>query len=239
MKTNGKLYVIGTPIGNLKDVTLRALEKLDQVEVLVCEDSRVASRLINKYIELGYIENKPRYLACNEFNENSVWESVVELVREGSIVGLVSDAGMPLLSDPGYKVVRGCLDAGLEIEIIPGVTALTTALPWSGLGGEIILYEGFLPKGSGKATRYLEAAKRLGEELPSARLALYVSPHRIEKDLKLLVEVLGVDTPIVLLRELTKKHQQRVEMTLGEMSKKYPKGSVKGEIVLIVSLETN
>ena len=102
--------MIGTPIGNLQDITLRALATLDKIEVLVCEDSRVASRLINKYIELGYITNKPRYLAYNEYNENVVWEEVVALVAAGKSVGLVSDAGMPAISDPGYRAIRGCLD---------------------------------------------------------------------------------------------------------------------------------
>ena len=232
----GKLYVIGTPIGNLQDITLRALATLDKIEVLVCEDSRVASRLINKYIELGYITNKPRYLAYNEFNENVVWEEVVALVAAGKSVGLVSDAGMPAISDPGYRAIRGCLDQGLEVEIIPGVSALTTALTWSGIGGEVTLYQGFLPKGSGKAKEYLEAGRELGTRLRSARLVLYVSPHRIARDLTLASEVLGGEARVVVLREMTKAFEERVEGSVRELLEKYQTHKPKGEIVVVIAV---
>ena len=230
----GKLYVIGTPIGNLKDITLRALEVLDQVEVLVCEDSRVAGRLISYYLEKGLLKNKPRYVPYNEFNEDRVFPSIIELVRGGAVVGLVSDAGMPTISDPGYPLIRAALDAKLDLEIIPGPTALTTALPWSGIGGEIALYGGFLPKTSGKAQKVLLGMKAFMEAVPSTRVILYVSPHRLLKDLENIREVIG-DVHAVLMRELTKQFEERVEGSIGELIQIYTKKKIKGELVLVIS----
>lgn len=232
----GKLYVIGTPIGNLKDITLRALETLNLVSVLVCEDSRVTSRLINHYIELGMITQKPRYVPYNEFNEDRIFPSIVELIKQGEVVGLVSDAGMPMISDPGYPLVRSVIDAGLEMEIIPGPTALTTALPWSGIGGEILLYLGFLPKTSGKVERILQGAKTMMESVPSTRVVLYVSPHRLLKDLIHIQAVMG-EVHCVLMRELTKQFSERLEGSVSELLKKYSERAVKGELVLVLSKE--
>lgn len=230
---SGCLWVIGTPIGNLKDITLRAIEALNAVEILYCEDSRISSRLINHLLEQGLITNKPKYIPYNEFNENTVWERVVVDVSTGRQVGLVSDAGMPNLSDPGYRAIRGCIDLGLKVEVIPGVTALTTALTVSGTGGELCFYAGFLPKSSGKAERVLVGAKQLREALPATRLVLYVSPHRLSKDLGLIKQVMG-EVKCVLLRELTKQHEERIEGTVSELIEKYNAG-VKGELVLIIS----
>lgn len=231
---SGKLYVIGTPIGNLKDITLRALETLDTVEVLVCEDSRVAGRLINHYQEKGLIKNKPRYVPYNEFNEDRVFPSIVDLIKNGAQVGLVSDAGMPSISDPGYPLIRAVLDAKLELEIIPGPTALTTALPWSGIGGEIAVYLGFLPKTSGKAQKILAGVKVLMETIPSTRAILYVSPHRLLKDLESIKETIG-DCHAVLLRELTKQFEERIEGSVSELLNHYTIKPIKGELVLVIS----
>lgn len=232
---SGRLYVIGTPIGNLADITLRALQTLNKVDVLVCEDSRVSARLINHYVESGQITKKPRYVPYNEFNEDKIFASIVELVAQGEQVGLVSDAGMPTISDPGYRLIRGVLDAKLPIEIIPGATALTTALPWSGVGGEAVLYLGFLPKTSGKAAKMLQLAKTVLTQLPSARIVLYVSPHRLLKDLQQIEAVMGREQPAVLLRELTKQYEERVEGRVGELMERYSKQKVKGELVLVLS----
>lgn len=231
---SGKLYVIGTPIGNLKDITLRALETLDMVEVLVCEDSRVAGRLINHYLEKGLLKNKPRYVPYNEFNEDKIFPSIVTLIQNGAQVGLVSDAGMPTLSDPGYPLIRAMLDQKLDLEIIPGPTALTTALPWSGIGGEIAVYVGFLPKTSGKAKKILEASRQMIASIPSARLVLYVSPHRLLKDLENIREMMG-DCHCVLMRELTKQFEERIEGRVSELMEIYTKKKVKGELVLVIS----
>jgi len=232
---SGILYVIGTPIGNLGDITLRAIETLEQVEVLYCEDSRVAARLINHLIETGKLTKKPRYVPYNEFNESRMGEVVADSVFNGAIVGLVTDAGMPGISDPGYRAIRACHDRGLPVRVIPGVTALTTALPYSGIGGEVTVYAGFLPKTSGKAQRILEASRIMMESLGTGRLVLYVSPHRLLKDLELIKSVMG-NVTCVLCRELTKMHEERVEAKVEELIKKY-KAGVKGELVLIIGLE--
>ncbi|MBP9702988.1 16S rRNA (cytidine(1402)-2'-O)-methyltransferase [Candidatus Woesebacteria bacterium] len=232
---SGILYVIGTPIGNLGDITLRAIETLEKVEVLYCEDSRVAARLINHLIETGKLSKKPRYVPYNEFNESRMGEVVADSVFNGAIVGLVTDAGMPGISDPGYRAIRACHDRGLPVQVIPGVTALTTALPYSGIGGEVTVYAGFLPKTSGKAQRILEASRIMMESLGTGRLVLYVSPHRLLKDLELIKSVMG-NVTCVLCRELTKMHEERVEAKVEELIEKY-KAGVKGELVLIIGLE--
>jgi 16S rRNA (cytidine1402-2'-O)-methyltransferase len=226
---SGILYVIGTPIGNLGDITLRAIEALDKIEVLYCEDSRVAARLINHLIETGKITKKPKYVPYNEFNESRMGEVVAGSVADGLVVGLVSDAGMPGISDPGYRAIRACHDKGLTVQVIPGVTALTTALPYSGIGGEVTIYAGFLPKTSGKAERILEACKVMMESLGTGRVVLYVSPHRLLKDLELIKSVMG-NVMCVLCRELTKMHEERVEGRVDELIEKYKNG-VKGELV--------
>jgi len=230
---SGTLYVIGTPIGNLGDITLRAIETLGKIEVLFCEDSRVTSKLINHLIAKGLITNKPRYVPYNEFNEDRIFAQIVEMVSQGKEVGLVSDAGMPAISDPGYRAIRGCIDAGLNVQVIPGPTALTTALPFSGIGGEMTLYLGFLPKTSGKAMRMLKAANTMMDEVSSTRTVLYVSPHRLLKDLAHVHEVMG-DIHCVLLRELTKQFEERVEGSVLELIEKYTKNKVKGELVLVL-----
>ena len=230
---NGKLYVIGTPIGNLGDITYRAVETLNKIETLVCEDTRVTARLINYYQELGMIESKPRYFAYNEYNENRVSPQIIEMLEGGMQVGLVSDAGMPTLSDPGYRVIKSAFDKNIEVEIIPGPTALTTALAWSGMGGENMLYLGFLPKTSGKANKILESAKILMESMKSVRVVLYVSPHRVVKELKMIKEVMG-EVKVVILREMTKKFQERVEMNASELIEKYEKQKPKGEMVVVL-----
>ncbi len=231
---NGRLYVIGTPIGNLGDITLRAIETLEKIDILFCEDSRVTSRLVNHLLAKNLITKKPRYVPYNEFNEDRIFSQIVQMVTDGQCVGLVSDAGMPAISDPGYRAIRGCLDAGLPIEVIPGPTALTTALPYSGLGGEIALYLGFLPKTSGKAIKILKAGKEMMEKLSSTRVVLYVSPHRLLKDLVHIQGIMG-EVHCVLMRELTKQFEERVEGSVSELIEKYTKNKVKGELVLVLS----
>ena len=236
---NGKLYVIGTPIGNLGDVTLRQIEILGRVEVLFCEDSRVSSKLINDLLAKKLIDKKPRYVPYNEFNEDRIFTQIVQMVSDGKEVGLVSDAGMPAISDPGYPAIRACLDAKLPVQIIPGPTALTTALPWSGIGGEVALYLGFLPKTSGKAIKMLEAGKEMMDRVSSTRVVLYVSPHRLLKDLAHIKSIMGADIHCVLLRELTKQFEERIEGTVEELLERYTIKPIKGELVLVLGGSRN
>ena len=232
---SGMLYVIGTPIGNLGDITLRAIETLNNIEVLFCEDSRVSSRLINHLIEKNLLSHRPRYIPYNEFNEERIFAQLVDMVSQGEKVGLVSDAGMPAISDPGYRAIRGCLDAQLSVQVIPGPTALTTALPYSGIGGEIAIYLGFLPKTSGKATKILEASWEMLDKLGTGRLVLYVSPHRLVKDLTQIKEVMGGETHAVLMRELTKQFEERIEGSVDKLLDHYTVKPAKGELVLVIS----
>ena len=232
---SGILYVIGTPIGNLGDITLRAIETLSKIQVLYCEDSRVAARLINHLIDTERIVNKPRYVPYNEFNESRMGEEVAKSVEGGMMVGLITDAGMPGISDPGYRAIRACHDRGLEVRVIPGVSALTTALPYSGIGGEVTIYAGFLPKTSGRAEKILQASYKMMDELGTGRIVLYVSPHRLLKDLVLIKKVMG-NVHCVLMRELTKLHEERVEGNVETLIEKYKNG-VKGELVLVINLE--
>lgn len=231
--TQGKLFVIGTPIGNLKDITLRALETLEFVDVLVCEDSRVTSKLINHFLELGTLHNRPRYFVCNEFNEFRVAPEIAAMVRDGQNIGLVSDAGMPALSDPGYRAIRACYDEKLPVEIIPGVSSLTTAMVAAGLGGEQVLYVGFLPKKSGKRMEVLTMAKEMMIKTPSLRTVVFVSPHKLVKELTEIHEIMG-NVKAVLLRELTKKFEERTELPIAELLEKYAKITPKGEMVLVI-----
>ena len=230
----GTLYVIGTPIGNLGDITLRQIETLEKIEVLFCEDSRVSSRLINNLMAKNLLTKKPRYVPYNEFNEDRIFPQIVEMVSQGQQVGLVSDAGMPAISDPGYRAIRACLDGSLNVQVIPGPTALTTALPWSGIGGEVATYLGFLPKTSGKAIKILTGAKHMMDEVDSTRVVMYVSPHRLLKDLSHIQDVFGGDVHAVLMRELTKQFEERVEGSVAELIAKYTKTKVRGELVLVL-----
>lgn len=231
----GTLFVIGTPIGNLGDITLRQIETLEKVDVLFCEDSRVSAKLINHLMAKNLLTKKPRYVPYNEFNEDRIFAQIVEMVERGELVGLVSDAGMPAISDPGYRAIRGCLDAGLSVQIIPGPTAMTTALPWSGIGGEVMMYLGFLPKTSGKAIKMLEAGKEMLDKLGTGRVVLYVSPHRLLKDLVHIIDIMGPDTHCVLLREVTKQFEERVEGSVTELIEKYTQTKVRGELVLVLA----
>lgn len=228
--------MIGTPIGNLADVTIRQIEAFEQVEVLFCEDSRVSSRLINSLIAKKLLTKKPRYVPYNEFNEDRIFTQIVTLVSEGKQVGLISDAGMPTISDPGYKAIRECLEQGLDVQVIPGPTAMTTALTWSGIGGEITIYVGFLPKTSGKAIKILEASREMLGKLGTGRVVLYVSPHRLIKDLTHIEEVYGGGIRAVLMRELTKQFEERIEMSVAELIEKYTQTKVKGELVLVLGI---
>lgn len=230
----GKLYVIGTPIGNLEDITLRALRVIGEVEVLVCEDTRVTAKLVNHYIESGQLQQAPKYFALNEFNESSKYKEVLEILVGGQTVGLVSDAGMPTISDPGFRVIRAAIEGGVEVEVIPGPSSLGTALCWSGLGGEVSLFGGFLPKKDGKAKKILQQAAKLLAKIPSAKIVLFASPYRIKKDLHLIREVCG-EVQVVLLRELTKKFQERIEAPVSELSKQLAAKELKGEVVLVFS----
>jgi 16S rRNA (cytidine1402-2'-O)-methyltransferase len=211
------LSVIPTPIGNLEDITLRALRYLREADLVACEDTRRTGRL------LAHHEIKKPLLAYHEHNEESLAPELAERAKSER-VAFVTDAGTPLVSDPGYRLVRACIEAGVEIEALPGPSALTTALIASGLPADTVVFAGFPPrKGKGR-TQLLE---RIATE-PST-FVLFESPHRLRKTLN----DLPADTPVAVCRELTKLHEEVIRGTAEETARHFS-GGVKGEIVLVV-----
>lgn len=232
---SGKLFVIPTPVGNLDDITLRALRVFETIDLLACEDTRVAGKLMSRYTKKGLISHKPRYVLYNDYNARESWERLVEFVKAGTNLGLISDAGMPTISDPGYRLVRGCYDAGLDVEVLPGASSVIVAVAASGLGGEHFIFTGFLPKKAGKRTSEIKRLAQTMELFSDIRIVILVTPHRIEKDLLALEEVMGDRVRVVLLRELTKKFEERIELKLPDLLKLSEEKKIKGEIILVLS----
>ncbi len=234
----GKLLVIGTPIGNLEDLSSRAGEAISSCEVLVCEDSRVASKLVNHVLKENQADKKPRYFVLNDFNEREKYMEVVGMVEEGLTVGLVSDAGMPIISDPGFRVVRACYQRKLQVVVIPGPSAVTSAVSSSGLGGEKFIFGGFLPKKPGKRKNELEKYRQAMEIFPDLRVVVFATPHRLEKDLTDLYEVFGNAIRVVIMREMTKKFEERLEGNTSEVLDAIRGRKQRGEIVLVFARES-
>ncbi|MEM9079586.1 MAG: 16S rRNA (cytidine(1402)-2'-O)-methyltransferase [Verrucomicrobiota bacterium] len=217
------LYVVPTPIGNLGDITLRALEVLKDVQVIACEDTRHTRKLLTHF----EIEGK-ELVALHDHNEERQAEVLLERIRNGEDVALVSDAGMPLVSDPGFRVVRGAREHGLEVTVLPGASAPVTALVASGLPPYPHRFGGFLPVKKGRRRNELEAA--LGRD----ETALWFeSPHRIGSTLEILAE-LKPEQLVVVARELTKKFETVYRGTAAELAKEFEKKPARGEMVLLV-----
>ncbi|WP_376786278.1 16S rRNA (cytidine(1402)-2'-O)-methyltransferase [Agrobacterium cavarae] len=218
------LYLVATPIGNLGDITLRALETLSSADVLACEDTRVTRILLERY----GIRNRP--YAYHEHNAQEVGPRLVAALEAGKSVALVSDAGTPLVSDPGYRLGQLALDAGYRVVPIPGASAPLAALVGSGMPSDAFLFAGFLPvKDRGKRDRFAELSK-----IP-ATLIFFESPHRIGASVRVAAEVLGRERRAVVCRELTKTFEEFRRGTLGELAEYYDEDrTVKGEIVLLV-----
>jgi len=217
-----KLYLIPTPIGNLGDITLRAVETLREVDLVVAEDTRKSGNLL-KHLNIS----KP-IQSNHKFNEHRALDSLIQKLRSGVCIGLISDAGTPGISDPGFLLVRACIEHGIEVESLPGPTAFVPALVNSGLPCERFVFEGFLPQKKGRQ-------KRLGELAAEKRtLVFYESPFRLVKTLLQLSEYFGPDRKASVSREISKIHEETRRGTLEELAGHYEKTSVKGEIVLVV-----
>lgn len=216
------LFLVPTPIGNLKDITLRALEVLKTVDVILAEDTRTTGMLL-KHLEIS--NNLQSY---HIFNEHKAVEKLVERMKMGEVFALVSDAGTPGISDPGFLLVREVLAADLEVQCLPGPTAFVPALVNSGLPNDRFVFEGFLPHKKGRKTR-IDA---LMEE--SRTMIFYESPHRLIKTLEQLSEAFGSDRQACVSRELTKLHEENVRGSLEELIEYYETNPLKGEIVLTV-----
>jgi 16S rRNA (cytidine1402-2'-O)-methyltransferase len=217
-----KLYIVPTPVGNLEDITLRAIRILKEVDLILAEDTRTTSVLLKKY------EIRTKMMSHHKFNEHRSAEAIAERIISGESIALVSDAGTPGISDPGYLLIRECLRKGLEVESLPGATAFLPALLNSGLPCDPFYFEGFLPHKKGRQTRLKYLAG-----LPCTFI-LYESPHRFLKTLEQLAEILGGDRQASVSRELTKFHEETRRGPLSELASHYSSGPVKGEIVIVV-----
>ena len=219
----GKLVLCGTPIGNLEDVSARTLRTLAEADVVACEDTRRTRKLLTHHgVSAGTL------VVYNDVNERREGPKLVKRIERGAVVALVSDAGMPGLSDPGYRLVRACADAGLAVEVVPGPSAAISALAVSGLAPGRFAFEGFLPRKAGPRRR------RIAELAAERRtIVLFESPHRIEAALEDLHEGLG-DRRAALARELTKLHEEVRRGSLGELLEGARSDPPRGEIVIVV-----
>ncbi len=219
----GKLIVVPTPIGNLKDITLRALEVLKEVNYIACEDTRRTLILLNHYEIKG-----KKLIPYYEPKEEKQIPKILKILEKED-VALVSDAGMPAISDPGYRLIRKCIEEGIEVEVLPGPSAVITALVGSGLPTDRFLFAGFPPKKGTKS--FFEELKKCED----TTLIFYESPHRILKTLKLMEEVFGKETPACVARELTKIHEEYIRGSLEEVVKELEsREKIKGEMVILI-----
>lgn len=224
LKNNqGKLYVCATPIGNLEDITIRVIKTLEQVDLIAAEDTRRTVKLLNRY------EIKKPIVSYYEHNELTREEDLIKKLSEGLSIALVSDAGTPGLADPGYRLIKRCIDEDIEVEVLPGPCAAITALIASGLPTDKFLFYGFLPRKKGQLRKVLVSLKD-----ENKTIVVYESPHRIINLLNELDEVFG-ERKIVLTRELTKKFEEILRGTAKEINLKLSKGKPKGEFVLVIS----
>ena len=233
----GTLYIVSTPIGNLKDITLRAIEVLGQVEVIACEDTRKTGLLLKKLDIPGQNRVRPRLLSYFEGNEEGRVPQILKMLQAGQAVALVSNAGTPAIADPGFKLVRACLEAGIKVCPVPGPSAVLASLVASGLPTDKFLFLGFLPKKAGKRKVLLEKVLASQKEL-SSTMIIYLSPHRILKELEDIKDVFG-DVEIILCQELTKIHENISKLRVCELIRKINLELIRGEIVIVTKALPN
>ena len=217
-----KLYVVPTPIGNLDDITLRAVRVLSDVDLILAEDTRTTQVL------LRHLGIEKRMCLHVKLNEHAAAEAVARTIESGEAVALVSDAGTPGISDPGFLLVRTCLEHGIEIETLPGATAFVPALVDSGFPCDRFCFEGFLPAKKGRTKRLLQLADE------ERTMIFYESPYRLTKTLEQFAGVFGPERPVSVSRELTKKFEQTVRGTLAEVAAHFAAHEPKGEIVVVL-----
>jgi 16S rRNA (cytidine1402-2'-O)-methyltransferase len=222
-----KLILIPTPIGNLEDITYRAVNVLKQVDLILAEDTRVTGKLLSHY---GI--SKPIW-SYHQHNEHKVTAKIVETIKSGKQVGLVTDAGTPGISDPGFFISRACLAEGIEIETLTGPTAFIPALVNSGLPCDRFIFEGFLPHKKGRQTKLKELTDN------KYTFILYESPHRLLKTLSQLVEFFGNEHQASVSREISKLHEETVRGSLGEIIKHFETNILKGEFVIVCAAKSN
>ncbi len=219
------LYVVPTPIGNMEDITFRAVNILKMVDVVLAEDTR-KSGLLLKHLKI----DKPLQ-SYHIFNEGKIVSAIVERLKKGEKMALISDAGTPAISDPGFLLVRTCLERGVDIECLPGATAFVPALVKSGLPANSFVFEGFLPHKKGRSKKL----NQLADE--SRTMIFYESPHRLLKTLTQFADVFGKDRQASVSRELTKIYEETINGTLEELTEVFADRKIKGEFVLVVAGE--
>ena len=223
MSSNLRLSIVPTPIGNLNDVTYRAIKVLKDSDIILCEDTRISKRLLDKYSI-----DKPLY-SYHIHNEHKVVEKYIQYIISGKKVSLISDAGTPGISDPGYLIIRESIKKNIEIDCLPGPTAFVPALINSGISSDKFVFEGFLPKKKGRMSRieFLKEEKR--------SIIIYESPHRIKRLIEELKAVFGGQRLVSISRELSKIHQENIRGTLDEVDKNLESKNIKGELILIIN----
>ena len=219
----GKLYIVPTPVGNLDDMTFRAIQVLKEADLILAEDTRTSGIL------LKHFEIKNAMQSHHKFNEHQTVENVVKRIRAGETIALISDAGTPGISDPGFLLARECARAGIEVQCLPGATAFVPALVASGLPCDRLCFEGFLPQKKGRVTRL----KALSEEIRT--LVFYESPYRLVKTLTQFGEIFGPERQAAVVREISKVHEETVRGTLAELTAHFTTNEPRGEIVIIVA----
>ena len=218
-----KLFIVPTPIGNLQDMTFRAINVLKAVDLILAEDTRVSGKL------LKHFEINTKMQSYHMHNEHKILKSIVDKLKSGIEIALISDAGTPAISDPGFLLTRACVDEGIAIECLPGATAFVPALVNSGLPNDRFVFEGFLPIKKGRQTRL----KLLAQE--TRTIVIYVSPHKLNKTLEEIVMYFGSDRQISVSRELSKIYEETLRGTAQSILEHYNSKQVKGELVLIIS----
>lgn len=217
-----KLYIVPTPIGNLKDITFRAIEVLKEADIILAEDTRTSGKL------LKHFEISTPMQSHHMHNEHKTVESLVQKLKAGTTIALISDAGTPAISDPGFLLTRACIEHNIEVECLPGATAFVPGLVNSGLPNDKFVFEGFLPVKKGRQTRLL----LLAEE--TRTIIFYESPHKLIKTLTNFCEYFGEDRPVSVSRELTKLYEETIRGTAKEVLEYYTNKPPKGEIVICV-----
>jgi len=218
-----KLYIVPTPIGNLEDMTLRAIRILKEVDFILAEDTRVSGKL------LSHFEINTPMISHHKFNEHKTTDSIAEKIGSGFSYALISDAGTPGISDPGFLLIRECLKNNIEVECLPGATAFIPALVNSGLPSDRFYFEGFLPQKKGRQTR-MEFLSQL-----SHSIVLYESPYRLVKTLEQMATFCGKDRQVSVSRELTKMYEETIRGTLLQVITNFKDKKVKGEIVIVLA----
>ncbi len=222
----GKLYIVPTPIGNLEDITLRAIRVLKEADLILAEDTRTSGKLLH------HLEISTHMQSHHMHNEHKTVDAIVKRLQLGETIALISDAGTPAISDPGFLLTRACVDHNIEVDCLPGATAFVPALVNSGLPNDKFVFEGFLPVKKGRQTRL----KLLAEE--TRTIIFYESPHKLVKSLGNFVEYFGADRQVSVSRELTKLYEETIRGTATEVLKHYTDKPPKGEIVIVVAGKT-